>query len=187
MKIKLPTLKIDNLKIRTIKLRDSKYFFKIGSSYEVVKYLNWGPYKNKEDAVFDLKNHYFKKKKDDLPTGYSIISNKKCIGWIEFYNDLHIKNSIMLGFVLAKEEWDKGYMSKILDKVIDLCYNYLGYDKIIMITISSNLVARHLAKKFGFMEIDKRDYQHFNSKIVISDKMITFIKVKTNLSKEEEK
>jgi ribosomal-protein-alanine N-acetyltransferase len=167
----------DNLYLREVKRIDALDFYEIGKNQEVVYYLNWGPYKKLSDAVFAIKNHFLKKIDKTLPKSLAIISKdlNKCLGWIEFYNDIQMNNGVELGFVLNKDYQNQGIMSKCLQKVLDLCYNLYNYDVVICLVVEDNICAKHLVEKFNFSIIDSQNYFHHNGYAQIRSKLLYYI------------
>ena len=185
----MPNIKrfeVEEFLIRRIRLIDLRAFFRMGSDYEITKYLNWGTLKRLSDARFMLLHKLIiYKRKQKLPSTCSIITKKggKCIGWIEFFNDYQMADGIMLGFLLDRAYQGLGIMSKILPKVLDICYNRLGYNKVLMQTISLNERACKLITKLGFQCIQTLNYNHNNGKEVLICKQLVYAQTKEGYKK----
>ena len=166
MATKLPTIKISNIILRELKRSDFVDLFRIGSNSNMCKYLNWGPYKNINEALYTLDEIYLKRPMENLPIGYAIVTNGKMIGLIEYHTYIESINSIEIGYFLEESYWDKGIMTKALKKAILVGFKDLNVDKIVISTLSENIRNINLIERLNLsyekeemIEIDEGIYK----------------------------
>ena len=150
METKLPEIKIQKLLLRELKRSDFIDLFRIGSNKEMCEFLNWGPYKNINEALYALDEIYLKRPLDNLPIGYAIVENGKMIGLIEYHSYNESINSIEIGYFLEVSHWGMGIMTKALKKAIWVAFNYLKVDKVVISTLNDNERCLRLIKKLNF-------------------------------------
>lgn len=166
METKLPTIKISNIILRELKVSDFVDLFRIGSNANMCKYLNWGPYKNINEALYTLDEIYLKRPMENLPIGYAIVTNGKMIGLIEYHTYIESINSIEIGYFLEESYWGKGIMTKALKKAILVGFKDLNVDKIVISTLSENIRNINLIERLNLsyekeemIEIDEGIYK----------------------------
>lgn len=148
----VPQIYFDNYLLRDISIEDAKDMFEYGKDLEVVKFLSWGPYETVADARFSIKEYFLKRPERGLPVGYAIVdlSNHKMIGTIDFHT-LHDKKVAEIGYVLNKEYWNKGIMTKALRKVVEVGFYTLDYDRIVIGHLIDNQASEKVIVKNGFV------------------------------------
>ena len=150
MDIRLPDERISNILLRELKRSDFVDLFRIGSNNEMCKYLNWGPYKNVNEALYTLDEIYLKRPLENLPIGYAIELDGVMRGLIEYHTYNELLNSIEIGYFLEFDYWNRGIMTKALKKAIEVAFNHLNVDKIIISSLNENERCINLIKKFKF-------------------------------------
>ena len=138
MNLKLPKIKLGKITLREIEEADYLDLFYIGSKMEVCKYLNWGPYKNPNEALFTIREIFLKRPDDGLPIGYSIIMDNKMIGEIDFHTYKKNENSMEIGYFLDPSYWGLGIIRKCIKKMLSIGFNQLGLDKIVLGSLVEN-------------------------------------------------
>ena len=146
METKLPEINIQKLLLRELKRSDFIDLFRIGSNKEMCEFLNWGPYKNINEALYALDEIYLKRPLDNLPIGYAIVENGKMIGLIEYHSYNESINSIEIGFFLEVSHWGMGIMTK--DTPTDV--EDVDADKVVISTLNDNERCLRLIKKLNF-------------------------------------
>jgi ribosomal-protein-alanine N-acetyltransferase len=150
METKLPIIKTKNIILRELKRGDFVDLFRIGSNPKMCEFLNWGPYKNINEALYTLDEIYLKRPLENLPIGYAIELDGVMRGLIEYHTYDEYQNSIEIGYFLEFDYWNKGIMTKALKKAIWVAFNHLNVDKIIISTLNENERCLNLIKKFKF-------------------------------------
>ena len=152
MKTNLPVVKSKRIILREITLDDYLDYFFIGSSVSTTKYLTWGPFEEPKDAYHMLYKFYIHRQDVGLPPAYAICDKRsgEMIGLIEYHTYLPMQNCAELGFLL-REDWQGiGIMKEALDIMIDLGFNYLDLDKIVVGHVDLNINCKKLIAKCGF-------------------------------------
>ena len=154
MNIALPVVKLGNITLREILPEDYYDYYLIGKEYDVCKHLNWGPFKNPNEALWVITNIFYKRPENNLPIGYAIVMDNKMIGVIDYHTYNPTNNSIEIGYVLNKDYWGLGIMKRCLMAVIDVGFNHLRYFKIEVGHTLSNHQSKSVILKCGL----KYDY-----------------------------
>jgi len=149
--MKVPVLLFDNIMLRDIDIKDAKDMFEYGSDPEVCKTLNWGPYTEINEAKYAINSVFGKRPKDGLPKGYAIIdlTNHKMIGTVDFHT-IHADGSVEIGYALNRQYWQQGIMSKCVKKLLEVGFNVLKYDTIVVDHLPSNEASKKVILKAGF-------------------------------------
>lgn len=157
MKTILPTIKLGNITLREICEADYLDYFEIGRDIETTRHLNWGPFIYPNDALWVIREIFFKRPNDGIPKGYAIVKNNKMIGMIDYHTYYKDCNTAEIGYVLNKSYWNQGIMSKCLKAVTKLGFEYHGLDKIIVGHTISNEASKNVILKCGY----KYEFQRF--------------------------
>jgi [ribosomal protein S5]-alanine N-acetyltransferase len=174
---KMPNLYFDQYMLRTIILSDYKDMFEYGKDIDVTNYLSWGPFILESEAKKSIKQIFFKRLRQGIPIGYSIIDMKlnKMIGTIDFHSKIKGENGAEIGYVLNKNYWNQGIMTKALGLMIEIGFNYLKYDFIKIRHLKENDASKKVIMKNGFKLIKEELYQLEKNKRVKEDMMMTYV------------
>jgi len=149
MKTVLPDIDMGKIKLREINESDLFDLYECGKSKKMCETLNWGPFERLFDAKFVLKEIYLKRPIDGIPKGYAIIVSNKMVGMIDYHTYNEKDNSAEIGYFLNPDYWNQGIMTKALKKVIDIGFNYLDLNKIIIGSDTTNERSLNLIQKAG--------------------------------------
>lgn len=149
MKTVLPEVNLGKIKLREIEESDYIDLYECGKSELMCKTLNWGPFSRLFEAKFVMTEIYLKRPDEGIPKGYAIIINNKMVGLIEYHNYNLNDNSCEIGYFLNVDYWNKGIMTKSLLKAIDIGFNYLDLNKIIIGSDTENEKSINLIKRVG--------------------------------------
>ena len=160
--LNMPDIDLGDVMLRTIKKSDFKDMYAYGSDPEVTKWLNWGPMISVQEAKKSIKEVFFPRIRRGLPIGYAIVdkANQKMIGTIDFHAKLDNRNAAEIGYCLNKEYWGKGIMTKALHAMIDIGFNYLLYDVIIIKHLHNNIASKRVIEKCGFKFVSQMPYAY---------------------------
>lgn len=172
----MPTVYFDDYCLRTIKKSDAKDMFEYGKDPEVTQYLNWGPFIMLSEAKKSISNIFFPRIREGLPKGYSIIDTRKSkmIGTIDFHSKIKGVNGAEIGFVIHKDYWNQGIMSKALKKMVQIGFDYLGYDIIKIKHLKSNIASQKVIEKAGFKYIKSEKYMLEKRDYILKDDLLTY-------------
>lgn len=149
MVTELKPKRLGNVYLREIEESDYKDYYEIGSSSLVTEYLNWGPFHNPSEALYTIREIFFKRPLDGLPKGYAITIDNKMIGMIDFHSENLKYNSIEIGYFLSKDYWGLGIMHRCLNYMTELAFS-LGFSKVRVGSFINNLRSIHLIEACGF-------------------------------------
>lgn len=149
---KFPILKLENLILREFNFGDISYFFSYINHPEVKKFLSSEDIPNTYDeAQKELgywKNLFYQK--------YSIYwaiaesDTNKLIGTCGFNNwNVHHKR-VEISYDLDFNYWNRGLMTKILDKICSFAFIELGVYRIQATVICENVSSIRVLEKLGF-------------------------------------
>lgn len=159
MKDYLPVVKIGRIILREICDYDYLDYFEIGRDLETVKYLNWGPFIKPNDALWVIKEIFYKRPLDGIPRGYAIVLDDKMIGVIDFHTYYQEQNTAEIGYILNRSYWNMGIMKKCLKKVTEIGFKHLNLDKIIVGHTLNNMASKNVILSCGY----KYEYQRLTS------------------------
>ena len=151
MSINMPTIKLGKYSLREIKIDDYIDFYEIGNSLENTRYITWGPFNNVMESYYFL-NERLNSISPNMPNDYVIIDNSlnKVIGQIGYHTYYPSTNCAELGFIINKEYSGLGIMTKCLKKMIDLGFEYLNYNKILVGHMDNNIASKRVIEKCDF-------------------------------------
>ena len=173
---KMPEINLGDYMLRTIKKSDAYDMFTYGKDPEVTKYLNWGPFTLLSEAKQTIRLIYLPRIKEELPVGYAIVDLKsgKMIGTIDFHSKIKGINGVEIGYVLHRDYWNKGIMTKALKEVIKIGFDYLHYDLLKIKHVKGNAASQQVIIKAGFSFKGEVPYTYEKHKTVIKDELLIY-------------
>ena len=140
------SIKTKRLVIKKPKISDRKVLLKHLNNWKVVKWLTRVPFPYLlEDANWWI--NVYSKEKNNLE--FSIYLNDNLIGVIGFRN-LEISKEYSIGYWLAEEHWNKGYMTESCKYFLNHMIKSLQIKKIKASYFEGNKASANLLKKFDF-------------------------------------
>ncbi len=172
----MPTVYFDNYCLRTIKKSDAKDMYEYGKDPEVTQFLNWGPFILPKEAKKSISTIFYPRLKDGLPKGYAIIDMRKSkmIGTIDFHSKIKSVNGAEIGFVIHKDYWNQGIMTKALHRIVQIGFDYLGYEVIKIKHLKENIASQKVIQKVGFKYIKSEKYILEKRNYVLKDELLTY-------------
>jgi len=164
--MKQPVIIFDNYMLRDIELIDSNDMYEYGSDKEVIQFLSWGPYHHVSEAASSIRGYFLKRPMYQLPVGYAIIdlTNDKMIGTVDFHTIVS-EGVVEAGYCLNRKYWNKGIMTKALNKLIEVGFYFHNYHKIIIGHANDNYGSKRVIEKNGFIfDYEKNYYNRFTGK-----------------------
>lgn len=153
----------ERLYLRKIKFEDADQIFTCWSSDDdVTKYLTWPAHKN-VDVTKKILNQWLEEYNlpDCYRYGIQLLSTGKLIGMIDVV-DL-IEGAPVIGYVLGKDYWNKGYMSEAFSSVIGQLFKD-RYSKILIEADERNIGSNRVIQKNGFEFVKKESKIHSSLK-----------------------
>ncbi len=160
--LNMPEIDLGDVMLRTIKKSDFKDMYEYGSDPEVTKWLSWGPMHRIFEAKKSIKEVFLPRIKRGLPVGYAIVyqANQKMIGTIDFHAKLVTRNAAEIGYCLNRNYWGRGIMTKALKKMIEIGFDDLGYDVIVIKHLHDNIASKRVIEKCGFKFVSQMPYAY---------------------------
>ncbi|MCF7930015.1 MAG: GNAT family N-acetyltransferase [Acholeplasmataceae bacterium] len=173
---RMPSVYFDDYCLRTIKKSDAKDMYEYGKDPEVTQFLNWGPFIMPVEAKKSIQTIFYPRIKEGLPRGYAVIDLKKSkmIGTIDFHSKIINVNGAEVGFVIHKDYWNQGIMSKALNRLIQIGFDYLDYDLIRIKHLKKNVASQKVILKNGFKYIKSEMYILEKRDQVLKDELLTY-------------
>jgi ribosomal-protein-alanine N-acetyltransferase len=172
----MPIISFDHYMLRTIKKSDYKDMYIYGKDDETTKYLSWGPFLDPLEAKYSITKIFYPRVKQGLPIGYAIIDTNKnqMIGTVDFHTKPMNRNYAEIGYVIHKDYWGQGIMTKAVNALVKIGFEHLNYDKIIVKHISKNIGSKKVILKSGFNYVKKEPYILEKRSYVLSDELLTY-------------
>ncbi len=146
----LPRLETERLVLRKAVPGDAQDIFAYASDPEVTHYLRWGPHRSLADT-----EAYLQEMLEEYTQGrdgswmIELKSSHTVIGSIHLMElDLEACQA-QVGFTLAKANWNQGYASEALRRVLELAFGGLALERVEAWPIAENLAARRVLEKAG--------------------------------------
>lgn len=149
----MPIVTFGNYMLRTIRRSDANDMFDYGKDEDVTKFLTWGPFTDVSEAKYSIKQIFFPRLKQKLPIGYAIVDTvkNKMIGTIDFHTKQ--KDGVEIGYVLHKDYWNLGIMSNALNLMIRIGFEHLGYERMLIKHLKSNIASQKVIEKSPFIKV----------------------------------
>ncbi|MDO4595356.1 MAG: GNAT family N-acetyltransferase [Tissierellia bacterium] len=142
------------LLLRALKFEDFDDFYEYNQMKDIAYNCGFESAESKEEAFEVMRN--FIDDKNQL----AIVLDQKLIGLIGFYdanlkdfNKLKDRKAIEFGFVLNRNYHRRGYMSEVLNCMINYIFTKTNYDIIEAGYFIGNEKSKNLQQKFNFKEI----------------------------------
>ena len=127
----MPRLETERLILRRITMRDAPDVFAYSRDEEVARYVLWSAQKSLREAK-DFCRFEQRRYRSDEPSSWGIVLAETgrlvgTIGYMEYDAD---HACVEVGYSLARELWNKGYMTEALSRVIDYTFETMDVNRI---------------------------------------------------------
>lgn len=141
----------NNIKLSTISISEISDIFIILKDADSVTYTNFIQQKTLEECK-EFIELFIKHNKDELNQygPYTVYVNSKLIGLCGMEQQSTESNISEIWYLIHKPFWNKGYGSKIADKLIRMGKENTNLKKIIAETVETNKASWKILEKFGF-------------------------------------
>lgn len=163
---RFPILDIDeDFFLREQMVKDAEAFFEYYTNPEVARYILTSSPRNLTKAVAEI--HYCRDLFRCKRGIYWTLARKEddyMVGAIGLYiNNQHYRAEIC--YDLSRHYWNRGIMTKALQKVIKFCFKRIGINRIEAVTLKENITSIAILKKVGFLcEGSMKNYRYFNGR-----------------------
>ena len=146
-----PHLTAGSLNLRTITEQDADAFYEIFSDAPTLKYWSDGPIKERDEAHKLVKQEIkFAQSENCINWGIALPDTNFLIGKFTLFNFHKQNRRAEVGYVLNRAYWGKGYMSKVMTRVLAFAFDELSLHRLEADTDPDNVGSLALLEKFGF-------------------------------------
>ena len=152
-------LKTKRLVLRKLTIDDATAMYEGWcSDPEVTKYLTWNHHKNIDETKAILSS-WIKDydSPDTIRYGICLKGSGKLIGSIDVVG--YADGNPEIGYCLAKQYWNNGYMSEALSELIKYLFK-IGFNKIVIEANINNIGSNRVIEKCGFKFTHKETKEH---------------------------
>lgn len=148
-----PILETKRFVLRQLKHDDSKEIFQYFSMDEVTKFYDLESFTNIEQAEELIRrwNQRFKKNQG-IRWGITLRSESRVIGTCGFHSWMKNHYKAEIGYELTPEYWRQGFMTEVIQKIIEFGFNNLGLNRIDAFVEPENTGSRKVLEKVGLRE-----------------------------------
>lgn len=142
------TLETKRLILRPFEYDDKEAMYNNwASDEEVTKYLTWNHHTSilETEKILDLWINQYEKP-ERINFGIVLKETNELIGGIDVVG--YLDGIPVIGYVLSRKYWNKGYMSEACNKVINYLFS-LGYDTIRIDAVKENIGSNNVIIKCG--------------------------------------
>jgi [ribosomal protein S5]-alanine N-acetyltransferase len=138
------------LQLRPPRVDDAEAIFRgYATDPEVTRYLTWTPHKSLADTRAFLRACMDAwRLQTEFPWAITPAADERSIGMIELRPTGHMA---MVGYVLAREEWGKGYMTEALTAVVDTALALRGIYRVWAVCDVENGASARVMEKAGLV------------------------------------
>ncbi len=175
----LTKFKYDDFYLQTTSEQNRADVIEYARDPEVTKFLTFKTYRSSKDADYFFDEYLPKILSGKNTTSLAIYNNNdECLGLI----DACAKgdSACEIGYVLKRQYWRQGYMSKVLPKMIEICFNELNNEKIFISHHFRNKASERLIQKAGFTYLHDAEVDLKNDGVIVVCKKYEMKKLTDN-------
>ncbi|ULO08547.1 GNAT family N-acetyltransferase [Paenibacillus sp. 19GGS1-52] len=148
-----PILETERFVLRQLTRDDSIAIFQYFSLDEVTKFYDLESFTNIEQAeeLIQKWNQRFERNQA-IRWGITLKSENRVIGTCGFHGWMKNHSKAEIGYELTPQYWRQGFMTEVLEKIIEYGFNDLGLNRIEAFVEPENRGSRKVLKKIGFSE-----------------------------------
>lgn len=148
---KIPKLTTERLTLRKLKLTDIPlYYEKLASQEEISQYMLWEPHKDMNETIeYITKEVESYEKQVNYKWAITQKGENDIIGVIALLRFDEKENSCSFAYMLAKEHWNKGYVTEALKRVMEFAFLELGVERIEVDHLADNVASGKVMQKVG--------------------------------------
>lgn len=151
--MQMPKIETQRLILRPIELDDAQSMYEYASNNEVMEHLTFPKHISVEHSRNVIQSIFLTKKESvNVPESYAIVEkiSGKMIGCCDFTDIDRFHNS-EIGYVLNQKYWGKGYMTEAVSKVIEIGFEYLNLERIVIRHNVENIRSKRVIQKLGLV------------------------------------
>lgn len=148
----IPVVDCGTFVLRAIGIQDAQDMYEYAGDDEVTAKLSWPSHRSVEDTKRSIYENFLTRPERGLPNAYAIVwkENNKMIGTCDFWH-VDFKNSCgEIGYVINKEYWNKGIVTRALKELIKFGFEYLELERIQIAHATDNPSSKRVIEKCDF-------------------------------------
>ncbi len=142
----LTVIQTDRLQMKQTSIIDAPALFTIWSDAEVAKYMNIEQF----TTVFQAEEMIKAIEAEPHACRYSIFLGNQIIGSLGINEFNSVDNTVEVGYELAKEFWNKGFMTELLNAFFEQIQSHLTFSGVSAKVLPENTASIFLLEKLGF-------------------------------------
>jgi ribosomal-protein-alanine N-acetyltransferase len=148
-----PILETERFVLRQLTQNDSIEIFQYFSLDEVTKFYDLESFTNIEQAeeLIQKWNQRFVRSQA-IRWGITLKSENRVIGTCGFHGWMKNHYKAEIGYELTPKYWRQGFMTEVIEKIIEYGFNYLGLNRIEAFVEPENTGSRKVLEKIGLRE-----------------------------------
>ncbi|MFC7680752.1 GNAT family N-acetyltransferase [Paenibacillus sp. GCM10028914] len=148
-----PVLETERLALRQLRLEDAADIYDYFSMDEVTMFYDLDSFtelKQAEDLIMYWNNRF--NNIEAIRWGITLKSEDRIIGTCGFHNWAKKHYKAEIGYELSPNHWNKGYMTEVLEAVINFGFEELELNRIQALIHRDNVNSRKVLEKSNFRE-----------------------------------
>jgi ribosomal-protein-alanine N-acetyltransferase len=148
----IPVIDLGDIVLRPISQSDYMDMYDYGKDDQVTKYLAWDSYSSVLEAKQSVEKVFLTRPSNGVPSAYAIVhkNDHKMIGTCDIFKVNWLTLTGEIGYVIHRDYWGKGIMTKACKTVIRFGFSYLGLKTIEIGHEINNIGSQRVIEKCGF-------------------------------------
>lgn len=146
-----PQIETERLMMRAVSPRDAHRIFNIFSDEEVMKYYGMYPMESIDEAeklVYIFQKGFNEQK--SLRWALTLKHSGELIGTCGFHNMNRVHRRSEIGYELAKEHWNRGYITESIEAMLEFGFHVMGLNRIEALVYPENGASHKVLDNLGF-------------------------------------
>lgn len=175
-----PVLETERLALRQLRLEDAADIYDYFSMDEVTMFYDLDSFtelKQAEDLIVYWNNRF--NNIEAIRWGITLKSEDRIIGTCGFHNWAKKHYKAEIGYELSPNHWNKGYMTEVLEAVINFGFEELELNRIQALIHRDNVNSRKLLEKSNFREEGLLSEYYYKKNRYVDAVIFSILKTKT--------
>lgn len=145
-------LETPRLRLRKIGMADLVDFNRFAGSEEVTKYMFFRPHKSMEESAASIEKWAARQEAGGCyHWGIALKGSDRLIGMIDLLRFDEEKGSCNFAYMLARDQWGRGYMTEALKAVIDFGFSQMELQRVEADYMAENEASGAVMRKAGLL------------------------------------
>jgi ribosomal-protein-alanine N-acetyltransferase len=158
----IPVIDLGDIVLRPIRQSDYMDMYDYGKDDQVTKYLAWDSYSSVLEAKQSVEKVFLTRPSNGVPSAYAIVhkNDRKMIGTCDIFKVNWLTLTGEIGYVIHRDYWGKGIMTKACKAVIRFGFSQLGLKTIEIGHDVNNIGSQRVIEKCGFEFVKESYVEH---------------------------